>query len=220
MKKVVLKIIPMILFIIGCAGGAKPIENSIGQTGNTGDMTLDQALKEDAFRIDERIAAGSKIAPLNFNSSHDKFSSYVLDELTANLVDSRKLAVVDRKEVNLIRSEFDFQFSGEVGDDSMQELGRMLGAQSIISGSLTDLGGFYRIVIRVLNVQNASVEVQYRTNIINDTIVAALLTGGKSGGMASPQRVSSGSSSQSALTVQSPVGSGSSNDGNYGSVAF
>jgi TolB-like protein len=164
-------------FFTACAGGAKPAAGS-------GDMSLDQAIAEAAVRIDERIASGSKIAPINFSSSSDKFSSYVLDELTANLVDSGKLTVVDRKEIDLIRDEFKFQFSGEVGDDSMQDLGRMLGAQSIISGSLTDMGGFYRIVIRVLNVQNASVEVQYRANIVNDTIVAALLTGGRSGGTA------------------------------------
>jgi len=152
---------------------------STQQPAASGNMTLDQAIKEAANQIDERFKAGSKIAPLNFSSPSDNFSSYVLDELTANLVDSRKLIVVDRKEIDLIRDEFKFQFSGEVGDDSMQALGRMLGAQSIISGSLTDMGGFYRIVIRVLNVQNASVEVQYRANIANDTVVAALLNGGR-----------------------------------------
>jgi len=152
-------------------------------------LTLDQALKEASDRIDGRVAAKTKIAPLNFNSPHDKFSGYVLDEITANLVDSGKLTVVDRKEVDLIRGEFDFQFSGEVGDDSMQQLGRMLGAQSIISGSLTDMGGFYRIVIRVLNVQTASVEVQYRANIADDKVMAALLTGGKTAvAVRSPQR--------------------------------
>ena len=152
---------------------------STQQPAASGSMTLDQAIKEAANQIDERIKAGTKIAPLNFSSPSDNFSSYVLDELTANLVDSRKLIVVDRKEIDLIRDEFKFQFSGEVGDDSMQALGRMLGAQSIISGSLTDMGGFYRIVIRVLNVQNASVEVQYRSNIANDTVVTALLSGGR-----------------------------------------
>ena len=188
---IVMAIIPMIMLVISCAGNAKPAANSEGNStaSSGGMMTLDQALKEAATRIDERVAAKTKIAPLNFNSPHDKFSGYVLDEVTANLVDSRKLTVVDRKEVDLIRGEFDFQFSGEVGDDSMQQLGRMLGAQSIISGSLTDMGGFYRVVIRVLNVQNASVEVQYRANVANDTIMAALLTGGKTAVAArTPQR--------------------------------
>jgi len=175
----------IVVFLVTCAGGAKSATSS-------GDMTLDEAIAEAAIRIDERTAAGTKIAPINFNSPSDKFSAYVLDELTANLVDSGKLTVVDRNEIDLIRKEFDFQYSGDVGDDSMQTLGKMLGAQSIISGSLTDMGGFYRIVIRVLNVQNASVEVQYRTNIVIDNIVTALLTGGKSGGTSTASSGSGG----------------------------
>jgi TolB-like protein len=192
-------IFSLMMLVTGCAGGAKPAANS-------GGMTLDEAIKEASVRIDERLAAGTKIAPLNFTSPSDKFSGYVLDDLTANLVDSGKLTVVDRNEVDLIRGEFNFQFSGEVGDDSMQELGRMLGAQSIISGSLTDMGGFYRMVIRVLNVESAAVEVQHRANIVNDTIVAALLTGGKSGGRAgSPMRASGGGPAPAARAQAVPA---------------
>jgi len=176
MKKLLLCLIPVIILMFGCTGSAKPAENVMV---NSTLLTLDQAIAEAAIRIDERIPAGSKIAPLNFNSPHDRFSDYVLEELTANLVESRKLTVVDRREIDLIRNEVDFQFSGEVRDDSMQEIGRMLGAQSIISGNFTDMGGFIRIMIRVLNVQNASVEVQYRANVVSDMITTALLTGGR-----------------------------------------
>ena len=195
MKSAIFGMVSLIMLVLGCAGGAKA-------AANPGGLTLDQAVKEAAVRIDERLAAGTKIAPLNFNSPHDKFSGYVLEELTANLVDSGKLTVVDRNEVDLIRGEFDFQLSGDVGDDSMQELGRMLGAQSIISGSLTDMGGFYRIVIRVLNVESAAVEVQHRASIVNDAIVEALLTGGKSGGTAGSPRQASGGRQAPAAKAQ------------------
>ncbi|WP_461257134.1 CsgG/HfaB family protein [Treponema sp. R80B11-R83G3] len=189
----------LVVFVaLGLACASKP--EQVASSG--GMITLDQALKDASTRIDERVAAKTKIAPLNFNSPHDKFSSYVLDEVTANLVDSGKLTVVDRKEVELIRGEFNFQLSGEVGDDSMQQLGRMLGAQSIISGSLTDMGGFYRIVIRVLNVQNASVEVQYRANITSDNVMAALLTGGKTAVAASAtQRTPASSTAQAPAAI-------------------
>jgi len=138
-------------------------------------VQLDTALMVAAERIDARITAGSKIAVLNFNSKSDKFSSYVIDELTAYLVDSGALKVIDRKEIDLIRREQNFQYSGDVDDASMVDLGRMLGAQSIVSGSLTEIDNTYRIVIRVLNVQTAAVEVQYRTDIINDRKVKSLL---------------------------------------------
>jgi TolB-like protein len=138
-------------------------------------IPLDRAIEEAAKDMDARITARSKVALINFNSPSVPFSDYVIDELTANLVNSGHLIVVDRKEIDLIRGELNFQYSGEVDDKSMQELGRMLGAQSIASGSLTNIGGVYRIVIRVLNVQTAAVEVQYRTNIVNDSKVKALL---------------------------------------------
>ena len=161
------------MFIMGCTSSARPVETS-------GELSLDQSLKEAAGRIEERIPAGTKIALLNFNSPSDQFSEYVIDELTVNLLDTDSLTIINRKEIDLIRNELNFQMSGEVSDDSMQELGRMLGAQSIVSGSLQNIGGSYRIVIRVLNVQSATVEAQYRTDIANDNRVQALLEGGKS----------------------------------------
>jgi TolB-like protein len=174
MKKKWLGIIPVIMLIMACTSQPK---------ANSGGMTLDQAIAEAAVSIDERITAGTKIALLNFTSISDRFSSYVLDELTANIVDSRKLIVVDRAEMDLIRSELDLQYSGEISDDSMQALGQRLGAQSIVSGSLTEIGGgMYRIVIRVLNVETAAVAVQYRNNIADDRLVSTLLEGGRSEG--------------------------------------
>jgi TolB-like protein len=157
------------MLIMACATNTR--------TSTNDEVTLDKALKEAAIQIDERIEAGVKIALINFSSPSNKFSSYVLDELTANLVDSGKLTVVDRNETDLIRKEFDFQLSGDVSDDSMQSLGRMLGAQSIVSGSLTAIGRSYRIIIRVLNVETAAVAVQYRTDIANDKRVQDLLDG-------------------------------------------
>ncbi|MDR1626519.1 MAG: hypothetical protein LBT33_08245 [Spirochaetia bacterium] len=170
-KKALFSIIAVIV-AAGCASREKSAE--IQDL-----MTLDEAIRQAAFSIDGRIPAKTKIALLNFDSPADDFSEYVIDELTANLVDSGKLTVVDRKEIDLIRDEFEFQFSGEVSDDSMQKLGRVLGAEFIVSGSLKKLGDLYRIVIRALNVQSAEVVVQYRANIAGDDVVRALLAGGK-----------------------------------------
>jgi len=199
----VLPLIVGVLFVVGCASNSSDKvavsssgNNSTAVSSNTTAVrtntstakptesssykTLDQAIKEAAGRIDEQIAAGTKIAILNINSSSDQFSIYVIDELTANFLDTRKLVVIDRKEIDLIRGELEFQLSGAVSDESMQELGRILGAQTIVSGSLMEIGDTYRIVIRALSVQTATVEVQYRTDIANDNRVRALLASGKS----------------------------------------
>ena len=205
MKKIVfhylkMVLIPFIALFIGC----NTISNS-GSTASTGKaagnrgMTLDQAVKAAASEIEEIIPAKTVLALLNFNSPTERFSEYVLEELTANLVSSRTFTIVDRNETDLIRREFNFQMSGEVSDNSMQELGRMLGAQAIVSGSLTEIGESHRITIRVLSMQTATVEVLYRTDIVNDARVQALLrgstTGSGTGGTATAPTASGSSSS-------------------------
>jgi TolB-like protein len=168
---------------------AAPAENTATaqQTESAGGKSLDQAIAEAAARIEERVRPGSKIALLNFNAPSDRFSAYVLDELSVYLVDSGSLTVVDRKEMDLIRSEMDFQFSGDVSENSMQALGQKIGAQSIVSGSLTDIGGDYRIMFRVLSVESAAILAQFRTDIVSSTRVKALLEGGKTATAASAQ---------------------------------
>jgi len=148
-----------------------------GQTNRP--VSLDTAIKDAAADIDSRLAAKSRIALINFNAGSVRFSDYVLDELTVHLVASRQLTVVDRREIDLIRKEQNFQYSGDVDDDSMVALGRMLGVPFIVSGSLTEIDSAYRMVVRVLNVQTAAVEVQYRVNIANDRTVKTLLEGRK-----------------------------------------
>ena len=183
MKKLLSVLCLFVIFIYGCTSNYQPTSefNVVNQsTENNNGLTLDQALKEAVERISERVARGSRIALLNFNSTSERLSSYVLDELTANIIDNGNYIVVNRSEIDPIGRELNFQYSGEVADDSMQTIGRRVSAHSIISGSLTDMGGFYRIVIRVLNVQNGTIEVQYRTNIVSDHVIMALLTGGSS----------------------------------------
>jgi len=173
-------LVPIIMLLTGCAFmNSSAASSSSSQAARAGGMTLDQAIKNASDEIEEFIPAGTIIGLLNFNSPADRFSEYVLDELTANLVRGRLFTIVDRSEIDLIRNEFNFQYSGEVSDNSIQEYGRLLGAQAIVSGSLIEIGGSYRITIRVLSMRTAAVEVLYRADITNDSRVQALLTGGR-----------------------------------------
>ncbi|GHV96752.1 hypothetical protein AGMMS50293_30720 [Spirochaetia bacterium] len=141
--------------------------------------TLRVAIQEAADLIEERLPEETKVALLNFSSPSDQFSEYVLEELSSILVNNGRLIIVDRKEIDLIRSETNFQWSGEVSDASAQEIGQMIGAQSILSGSLSSMGDIYRFMVKVLNVQTARVEVQYPAEITADSRVKTMLASGK-----------------------------------------
>jgi len=82
---------------------------------------------------------------------------------------------VDRQQLNTIRAELKFQMSDEVDDATAQALGRMAGAQIIISGAISQVGTLYRLRIRALSVQSAQIEGQFNRNIPDGPTVAALV---------------------------------------------
>ena len=143
-------------------------------------LPLDQAVQEAAKNIEDNVQARQKIAVLNFTSPAEQFSEYVLKELSDRLVNGRKLVVVDRKELDLIRQEENFQLSGEVSDESAQAIGKKLGAQLIVSGSIDAVGKTYRFRIRTLAVETAAIETSYSADVNpKETRVASLLKGTK-----------------------------------------
>ena len=143
-------------------------------------VTLDTAIREAASDIENRLSSGEKIALLSFSSPSERFSEYVLEELSVCLVNGSKLVVVDRKELDLIRQEERFQLSGEVSDESAKAIGKKLGAQYIVTGSLSSLGKSYRFRVKTLTVETAAVTASAALNInAGEEKVIFLLAGTK-----------------------------------------
>ena len=150
-------------------------------TGNATTANLDAAIQQTSRDISASLPQGTKLALLNFSSPSDVLSDYVLEEMSIALVKERKLVVVDRKEIDLIRGEMNFQMSGEVSDESAQEIGKLLGAQSIVTGSLVNMGETHRFRTKVINVISAAIETSSSISIGNDSQMQHLLAqnGGK-----------------------------------------
>ncbi|MDR1626344.1 MAG: CsgG/HfaB family protein [Spirochaetia bacterium] len=145
-------------------------------------VTLDQALGAMTVYFTGRLPDKSKIVILNMTSTSDKLSEYVIEELTVNFVNDGKLTVVDRQNLDAIRQEMNFQMSGEVDEASAQEIGRKLGAQTILSGSINLLGDVYRMRVRAISVQTAAIQGMHTANVGQDKILAALTGSAPSSG--------------------------------------
>ena len=141
------------------------------------EMSLGEVIVRSARNVEEALPQGTMVAVLNFASTSETFSDYVIEELTGELVTGRKVAIVDRRSLSLIREEMNLQLSGEVSDESAQAIGRLLGAQSIVSGNLTNMGTYYRFRVRVISVQTALIQTQVSLDLRNDARVAFLLGG-------------------------------------------
>jgi TolB-like protein len=139
------------------------------------EMNLHQVIVSSARAVEEVLPQGAMVAVLNFVSSSEAFSDYIIEELTGELVTGRKVTVVDRRNLALLAQEMNLQLSGEVSDDSALAIGRLLGARSVVSGSLSNMGTFHRFRVSVISVETAAIQTQVAFNLRNDAQVAFLL---------------------------------------------
>jgi hypothetical protein len=130
-------------------------------TTPAGNDDLDIAIRDTSDYLNGNIPKGNKIVILNIQSDHAALSEYIIDELIANAVNDKMFSVVDRAQLDQIRMELNFQLSGEVSDQSAIEIGKFLGAQTIVSGAIGEFADRHRMRIRALNVETAEVQGQY-----------------------------------------------------------
>jgi hypothetical protein len=175
-------IIAVFAVMIGCGSSAKPASSGTGSGGSSRTAKdakadeLDKAMREISDYLNKRIPKGSKAVFLNIKSDWPDLSDYILSGLAENAVNDEVFTVVDRQQLDVIRSELNFQWSGEVSDKSAQEIGQMLGAQSIVSGSISTIGSIYRIQVRSIAVQTASVQGQLSQNVDGNGPIISSLT--------------------------------------------
>ncbi|MCL2044395.1 MAG: penicillin-binding protein activator LpoB [Treponema sp.] len=114
---------------------------------------LERVLDISAASLVESIPQNATIAILNIFSSDNIASEYVVDEIEFRLIRTRKFHVVDRRRLEQIRREQNFQMSGDVNDRSAVSIGNMLGASIVITGEISG----NRLMLRALDVQTARV---------------------------------------------------------------
>jgi len=136
---------------------------------------LDATIREASSYLNERIPFKSKVVILNVESTSDALSDYIIEELVANAVNDGNFTVVDRKQLADIQAELNFQLSGEVADNQAVAIGQKFGAQTIVSGRVSPMGENYRISVRALSVESATIQAQFNKNIPADPTISALM---------------------------------------------
>lgn len=159
------KIIFTLMFSVICA--AASFSQSKG-------VTIDNALTQAAEKFSSSLKNKTTVAILGISSSYNELSEYMLGELTTDIVQLRKLQVVTRANLDVIKKEMNFQLSGEVSDETMQQLGAKTGAQTVISGTFKPLGTLYVLDIQAFDVTTATIQDTYRVNVASDETLELL----------------------------------------------
>ena len=141
-------------------------------------VDLETALNDAATQFSESIANGSVVAILRISSPSKDLSDYLLDTFTLDTVHLRKQTVVARQNLDMIAKELNFQLSGEVSDETMQQIGAKTGAQTVIFGEFKQLGTAYTLTLQAFDVTTAAILDMYRETV-SDSETIAMLTGKK-----------------------------------------
>jgi len=163
-----------LLFLLLSCASAPPVPDE-----------LDMTLREASDYLNESVPKGRKIAFVGVQSDSVALTEYVIDTLVANAVNDKIFSVVDRQQLDAAREELKFNWSGEVSDQSAQAVGKMLGAQTIVVGKISQIGDRYRLNIRALETETVKLQGSNNWTIAAGKTITALMDSKSGTGIAS-----------------------------------
>jgi hypothetical protein len=105
----------------------------------------------------ENLPQNTSVAIISIATNNQNDAIYIINELEYLLVNSKKFTIVDRKSLDVIRSEQNFQLSGDVSDESAVSIGQMLGANVVITGSVTETEAAKSLSVKALDVKTSAI---------------------------------------------------------------
>lgn len=140
-------------------------KSSTGETARInqppGSSTIDQqklgvAIMSISQTLIEKLPRNATIAVLSITSPSRNDSEYIIDEVEYHLVNSAKFKIVDRRRLDQIRSEQNFQISGDVDDSSAVSIGNMMGASIVLTGNVS-VGTNAQLSIKAIDVKTGQI---------------------------------------------------------------
>lgn len=143
------------------------LDDALDYTGKA----LSNELQEIARKDFDKAGKATVIVIADFATVEGKitrFSRYIADKLTPYFARSKNFSVLERASIDKVIEEHKFQASPFVDEDSTQEFGKLLGAETIIAGTISELGNAFYINTKAVDVTKgnilASLDVEIRRN--------------------------------------------------------
>lgn len=166
---------------------------------------LDQRVSELSQQIATKMSAKQKttIAVVEFTDLQGNvtdFGRFLAEELITRLYDAEKFKVIERQLLKKIIAEQKLSLTGVVDPASAKQLGKILGVDAIVAGTVTNLAQSLKVNARLISTETGEVFAVAAAEIFKDESVMGLLTG----------TASSKSTADSASKTESNKDSGSS----------
>jgi len=185
-------LISLFLFsLAGCASRHVPVDQPIPDTikkrtprysslDDALDYTgkaLSNELQKIAGRDFQKAGKATVIIIADFATVEGKitrFSRYIADKLTPYFARSKNFSVLERALIDKVIEEHKFQASPFVDEDSTQEFGKLLGAETIITGTISELGNAFYINTKAVDVTKGNILTSLDVEIIRNNQMVTL----------------------------------------------
>ncbi len=161
-----------ILFILSACSSIKLQEND----SQTLDIKLDQLVTQIINTLSDNNK--SKIAIIEFSDIERNITNlgrYVAEELTTKLYRTNQFEIVERQLMNKLIQEQNLSLHGYIDIDTEVGVGKVLGVEAIVSGSITDLGKSIKINARLISPESGKVFSVASVKIFKNDTVRKLL---------------------------------------------
>ena len=133
--------------IVSIGGDASRLSTATGVEG---------ALERASVEVTENFTARSRIA-IVYITAEDRSSTVFITGELEHLLRRQGFVIIDRSELDRIRTEQRFGLSGEVDDATAARIGNFAGANIVITGRIDGEGNLRRLRLRALDTTNAQV---------------------------------------------------------------
>jgi TolB-like protein len=103
---------------------------------------------------------------------------YVANRLTTRLTQSAKFLVIERQRLSQVLTELKFSMSDLVDPSKAKQLGRQVGVETIVVGTVSDLGNQIDLDARMIDIETNRMLLGVSTTISRDQVVDEMLKRG------------------------------------------
>lgn len=140
---------------------------------------LDEGIKDIAEQIAARLTQEQKrkIAVLPFRELEGQptlLEAYLAEELIANLFKSGNLEIVERSMLDKVLGEIKLGQSGLIDPETAKKVGRIVGVDAVVTGTITDLSSYLALNCRIIETQTGRLLFATNAKVFNDEVVQRL----------------------------------------------
>lgn len=104
---------------------------------------------------------------------------YIAERLTTRLSQNPQFSVIERRRLGQVLGELKFSMSDLVDPDKAKQLGKMLGVEALVVGSLSDLGNVVDVDVRIIEIEGNRMLPGVLTSILKDQVVQKMIEEGR-----------------------------------------